>query len=726
LLVSALAGAQQVQWTRTFGGSDPIFRVNAGAIVTDATGLYVVGGVEGTLPGQHGPGHDAYIRKYDFDGRLLWTRQFDVLDGEDALTAVAIDATGLYVAGAGEDTQAIFRGFVARLDSAGRVVWSHTLSRINAASSIALHPSGVYVGGAKYGPVQDAAVTRLDRDGNEVWTALPADGAPTSTFVYNLAIDDTGIYVTGSIGTADVLRLGFDGNVIARFANGADAGGMGLALDASGIYVDGYDGTFGDYVVRKYARDTSLLWTRKTTHRASSRSLATDSTGLYAVSVVFDPPRGYSTMVSKLTLGGSELWSHDLPLYSGGPVVTVKDGQVFIASAVLVPDPGCPSCNRTGAYLAKLSQDLPAQLQSLQPEALAVLRHDSAANTVTALVKEASTGGLIQRIAFDKNFWPRQLVRVPDLNGNGFDELAVLGTHRISGRNAVEVRDGGTGATLARITFDRNFVAGRLVAMPDINGNGTPDLALLEASDDSGIAVPVPVRVEVRDGVSSALIRTIDLADIRGIPGWMQLAVLPDSNGNGVPELAVLGAPSFYPYAVEVRDALTADAIGRIGLPDAVTPLLSALTDSNGNRVAELAVLTPDRFGAVHAFVFDANGDLPVPLRTLPFNRVGEPREMSGVADLNGNGAPELAVLRANSAPDQSIVQIKDSLTGARVRSFVFPSGGLANRGLAVVPDIDGNAKPEVAVLQQRKSDGALQVRIHDAASGAFIRSIGF
>ena len=48
-----------------------------------ATGLYVAGFVTGLLPGQTGGGGgaadvDAFVRKYDFNGNELWTRQFGI------------------------------------------------------------------------------------------------------------------------------------------------------------------------------------------------------------------------------------------------------------------------------------------------------------------------------------------------------------------------------------------------------------------------------------------------------------------------------------------------------------------------------------------------------------------------------------------------------------------------------------------------------------------------
>src|SRR5262249_35937147 len=52
---------------------------SANGVGADAWGFYVVGvvGINGTLPGQTSSGdQDAFVRKYDFGGNELWTRQF--------------------------------------------------------------------------------------------------------------------------------------------------------------------------------------------------------------------------------------------------------------------------------------------------------------------------------------------------------------------------------------------------------------------------------------------------------------------------------------------------------------------------------------------------------------------------------------------------------------------------------------------------------------------------
>src|SRR5262249_56504179 len=68
-------------------------------VAVDASGVYVAGETEGTLPGQASAGDvDAFVRKYDAAGNELWTRQFGTGRGDEA-PGVAVGGSGVYAAG---------------------------------------------------------------------------------------------------------------------------------------------------------------------------------------------------------------------------------------------------------------------------------------------------------------------------------------------------------------------------------------------------------------------------------------------------------------------------------------------------------------------------------------------------------------------------------------------------------------------------------------------------
>ncbi len=114
------AGGNEL-WTRQFDTSG---YANAEGVAVDATGVYLVGRIGlGSLPGQCRSGSsDAFVRKYDAAGNELWTRQF----GTSRLalaSGVAVDATGVYVAGgAADDATGATNAFLAKFEKAPAVV----------------------------------------------------------------------------------------------------------------------------------------------------------------------------------------------------------------------------------------------------------------------------------------------------------------------------------------------------------------------------------------------------------------------------------------------------------------------------------------------------------------------------------------------------------------------------------------------------------------------------
>jgi hypothetical protein len=74
-----------VKWTRQFGnGSD----TRSVAIVAGASGVYAVGWTSGALTGQPSAGgQDAWIRKYSAGGAVQWTRQFGTASGDYSYTS---------------------------------------------------------------------------------------------------------------------------------------------------------------------------------------------------------------------------------------------------------------------------------------------------------------------------------------------------------------------------------------------------------------------------------------------------------------------------------------------------------------------------------------------------------------------------------------------------------------------------------------------------------------
>ena len=244
-----------VVWTRQFGGAA---LDHALAAAVDATGLYVAGFVEMTaLPGQTlAGGADAFVRKYDFNGNELWTRQFGTANTEKAY-GVAVDPSGVYVAGETNGELATSAGgtdyFLRKYDTSGAAVWTRqfgttTTDGADYGGGVAVNSSGVYVTGCttgtfpgqtKAGGLFDAFVQKFDLNGNAQWTRQ--FGTVDDDWGYGIALGSQHVYAAGEVsGGVFLRRFDFSGADTGNIQRGTFASlGYGVATDSSGAYVAG-------------------------------------------------------------------------------------------------------------------------------------------------------------------------------------------------------------------------------------------------------------------------------------------------------------------------------------------------------------------------------------------------------------------------------------------------------------------------------------------------------
>ena len=258
------------QWTRQF--SSNVGNEEAHGAAVDSTGVYVVGFTNGALPGQTlgSTGvDDSFIRKYSLTGTELWTRQFGTPSGEEAY-GVAVDSSGVYVAGAtngllaGTERFGAFDAFLRKYDANGTVQWTRQFGTTagDYAWAVAAGGGAVYVAGRTDGAlpgqtsaspgVKDAFVRKYDANGSELWTRQ--FGTIGQDEAFGVAADASGVSV---VGTANFALPGLPANTVGHGffrkynANGTEqlteqfgSGGadvpLGVALDANGAYVAGH------------------------------------------------------------------------------------------------------------------------------------------------------------------------------------------------------------------------------------------------------------------------------------------------------------------------------------------------------------------------------------------------------------------------------------------------------------------------------------------------------
>jgi hypothetical protein len=150
--VRAFDSDGNVIWTRQFGTS--VFD-QIDAISVDDNGVYVAGRTAGTLPDQHTAGtQDAFVRRYYLSGDEAWTHQFGTAANDQAF-AIATAATSVYVAGStsgalpGQVNVGVQDAFVRKYDASGAEMWTRQFGTLatDQIFGISVRASGVYLAG---------------------------------------------------------------------------------------------------------------------------------------------------------------------------------------------------------------------------------------------------------------------------------------------------------------------------------------------------------------------------------------------------------------------------------------------------------------------------------------------------------------------------------------------------------------------------------------------------
>jgi hypothetical protein len=304
-----------------------------------------------------------------------------------------------------------------------------------------------------------------------------------------------------------------------------------------------------------------------------------------------------------------------------------------------------------------------------------------------------------------------RFLALPDMNGNGVPELAVFGPDENDAARG-EVRDSRSGERLALVTFSSALAPIDFAIVP---GYGlSPAVAMLGHHPIRNFVVVI-----TKDLATDAKISTTGFNPLY-YP--LQLLALPNVDANGEPEFAVLGAGGS--VKVEVRNRL--GGLLRnvwMGSPNHLTAQIGTIDDVDGDGYADLVT-----FQKEHGWQFAKVRNLRsgALIRTEGFNPNLEPIKFVTAPDLDENGVSELALLGRiiHQNAYRTKVEIRDPLSDRVANVWFDPA--YSPEDLVTLPDVSGNGVPELAMLGIRREDALIQVLVRDANTGAFVNAIPF
>ncbi len=253
-----------IDWVRQIGtsGSEITWSVDLDHLGNS----YIAGRTDGNLDGACAGNFDAFFCKYDGNGNQLWARQFGTA-GWDEAWAVTVDASGnAYVAG----TTGYVQGhtdsdaFLRKYDTNGNLLWSEQISSTAQDSGCALAIDGsgyVYVAGYTEGTLAsanaggfDVFLSKYDGSGNPQWTRQFGSGENDHGFALTVDAGNNALITGRTLGTLDGSNAGYadgfltkftdDGDQLwtTQFGTGANDWGLGVAANDTSIFVGGATG----------------------------------------------------------------------------------------------------------------------------------------------------------------------------------------------------------------------------------------------------------------------------------------------------------------------------------------------------------------------------------------------------------------------------------------------------------------------------------------------------
>lgn len=290
-----------VQWSQQFGSVTGLLDRDYATAVDSDGAAYVVGAIDGALPGFTSFGFlDAFVCKYAADGTLLWMHQFGTSRPDEA-TAVVIGDSNIYITGLTEgvfDNATSFGGvdaFVAKLTTDGVPVWTKhygtessdwanaiTYNAETQSLYIAGTTGGIFAGNTPAGN-GDGFVMKIDVDGTTAWARqFGSIGSDESS---GIAANEYGVFSVGrtweqigpdpALGNMDgyLVALSHEGTKlwIRQFGTSDFEEVFDVAIASTSIYITGFtQGVFGtesaglaDGYLLKYSISGTPVWEKQ-------------------------------------------------------------------------------------------------------------------------------------------------------------------------------------------------------------------------------------------------------------------------------------------------------------------------------------------------------------------------------------------------------------------------------------------------------------------------------
>lgn len=249
---------------------------NVYGIAADDSGIYVTGDCMDIIP--YGNDYCQTIM-YDYSGDTMWVRRHNsVYSNLDHSYDIATNGQGIYITGYAANDDSAMNNDVQTIKytRAGDTAWVkyHYTAGFEEGYAITATESNIFVAGRQnngWYDYFDYILIKYDLNGDTVWTRRYFTPADSNDRASAIAVNDSGIYVTGYRSNGDhlgwlTIKYRQDGDTVwSRRYNSEhnqNETASAIALDSSGVYIAGtrYNGDNTDLFIIKYGHGGDSLW----------------------------------------------------------------------------------------------------------------------------------------------------------------------------------------------------------------------------------------------------------------------------------------------------------------------------------------------------------------------------------------------------------------------------------------------------------------------------------
>jgi FG-GAP-like repeat/FG-GAP repeat len=297
-------------------------------------------------------------------------------------------------------------------------------------------------------------------------------------------------------------------------------------------------------------------------------------------------------------------------------------------------------------------------------------------------------------------------IAVADLTGSGSLDLVIASFS--SGSVSIFMHGSTPGSYMPAVTVTTGGLPNQVV-IADVNGDGHPDLVLADSSASGNAIVVLQDPANPGRFLAPTLLSTgstsatsVAVADLNGDGKPDVVAATSDANGdNGAVYVfyqsatspGTFLAASVFPAGAQPQSVRIAD-LNRDGLPDLAVANLGPGLDGTGS--AGVSVLLQD---AAHPGSFLAPVTYATQARAIDV----------AVGDLNGDGKPDLVVANLGPAPTGSVSVLLQDPAHPGVFLSATSYGGFGQPLSVAIADLNGDGHPDIAVADSTSATIMLQ-----------------